>query len=150
MKQSRSNNPVVDVFLRIEPDIPKLTHQNGVEPGVLGNGKPYMHKTRELEELEAFYVSHLKKVAPPQPWTCPVHLTTIWKFRRPKKAKGKFKTTKPDTHNIVKTFVDCMKTAGFFKDDNLVAVETIAKYWEDPDRPHGICIVMRDLTDENE
>ncbi len=139
----------IEFFLRIEPDVPKLTHQNGVKPAVLPNGKPFMHKTRELENLEAKFVSLLADKAPEKPWKCPIHLTTAWHFRRPKSQRGVFKTTKPDTDNLVKTLKDCMKTAGYFVDDALVALDTIAKYWVDDNAMHGIHIRMHDLTDEN-
>ena len=140
----------IEFFFRIEPDVSKLTHQNGVEPSVLGNGKPYMHKTKALENLEQFYITHLAAMAPEKPWNCPIHLTTAFYFLKPKSAKGKYKTTKPDTDNLVKTLKDCMRIAGFYKDDALVAVDTIAKCWRTADKPHGIHIRLHDLTNENE
>lgn len=136
----------IEFFFRIEPDVSKLTHQNGIKPGVLGNGKPYIHKTPALENLEAFYISHLKSFAPASPWTCPIHLTTAWYFLRPARAKGIFKTTKPDTDNLVKTLKDCMKKAGFFTDDALVVIDTVAKYWFDASQKHGILIRLQDLS----
>lgn len=139
----------IEFFFRIEPDIPKLTHQNGIRVGLLGNGKPYMHKTKALEELEAKYVSHLIEQAPDEPWNGPIHLTTVWYFRKPKSQKGIYKITKPDTDNLVKTLKDCMRVAGFFKDDALVVVETIAKYWRNENEPHGILIRLHDLSNEN-
>ena len=108
-----------------------------------------MHKTRELEALEAFYISHLKTRAPEKPWTCPIWLQTAWYFKKPKNAKGKLKTTKPDTDNLVKTLKDCMKKAGYFKDDALVAMELTAKFWAEETQAHGIEIKMIDLTDKN-
>jgi Holliday junction resolvase RusA-like endonuclease len=135
----------IKLFLRIEPDISTLTHQNGVEP-VHRGGKTFIHKTRELKNLEAFYVSHLKKFAPEKPWKCPIYLKTAWYFRRPKDKKGKLKTTNPDTDNLVKTLKDCMKKAGFFVDDALVAIELISKFWVDDDSPHGIEICMKDFS----
>ena len=135
-------------FLRIEPDISKLTHQNGVKPFVLPNGKASIHKTRELENLEAFYISHLKSQAPETPWECPIRLTTAWYFLKPKGKKGKFKLTKPDTDNLIKTLKDCMKRAGYFVDDALVVVETTMKFWVDESEPHGIDIYMSDCSTE--
>lgn len=140
----------ISFFFRIEPDISKLTHQNGIKPAVLGNGKPYMHKTKELERLEAFYISHLKKFAPENPWSCPSGIVTIWKFLRPKSAKGKYKTTKPDVDNLIKTFHDCLTKAGFFKDDALVASTTVEKHWVAKEEPHGVVVIIHDLSDENE
>ena len=43
----------IRLFMRIEPDVPHLTHQNGMEPFVRKNGKAGIRKTRELLALEA-------------------------------------------------------------------------------------------------
>lgn len=136
------------IFLRIEPDIPKLTHQHGIKPTCRG-GKVFQYKTQELQNLEALYQSLLAPHAPESPWDCPILLRTTWNFRRPKSAKGLYKTTKPDTDNLIKTLKDCMKAAGYFKDDALVAVEQTAKVWANEDCEHGIEIRMIDLSAEN-
>ena len=138
-------NSDLHFFFRIEPDISTLTHQNGVKAAHRG-GKTIIHKTRELENLEAFYVSHLKGFAPKKPWKCPIYLKTSWYFRRPKNKKGKLKTTKPDTDNLIKTLKDCMKQAGFFKDDALIAIELTSKFWVDDDQQHGIEVCMKDFS----
>ena len=96
----------IRLFMRFEPDVPHLTHQNGMEPFVRKNGKPGIRKTRELLALEAKFVSFLHKSAPPKPWKCPIHLTTIWKFCAPKKitfdsSDVAWKTTRPDTDNLL-------------------------------------------------
>lgn len=143
----------IKLFLRLEPDIPKLTHQNGTEPFVRKNGKPGIRKTRELVALEDKFVSLLHKSAPSEPWKCPIHLTTIWKFSAPKKvsfdsSNVAWKTTRPDTDNLVKTLKDCLKVAGFYVDDALVSLDTIGKVWVPETAEHGIEIRLHDLTDE--
>ena len=143
----------IHLFMRLEPDIPKLTHQNGIEPFVRKNGKPGMRKTRELLNLEAKFVSLLHKNKPPKPWKCPIHLTTIWKFCAPKDLvfgpkQLEWKTTKPDTDNLVKTLKDCLKFAGYYVDDALVSLDTIGKVWVPEDAEHGVEIRLHDLTDE--
>lgn len=138
----------INIFLRIEPDISSLTHQHGIKPHCV-NGKPIMHKTPELKSLEAFYESLLFDHAPEKPWNCPIHLTTIWTFLRPKSRKGKFKVTRPDTDNLIKTLKDCMKRTGYFTDDEIVVSDHVVKKWAPASKPHGITIVMRDLTNEN-
>lgn len=139
----------ISFFFRIEPDISTLTHQNGIKAAAI-NGKARMHKIRELQNLEAFYIAHLKEKAPEKPWNCPIRLTTAWYFKRPKNAKGIFKTTKPDTENLLKTLKDCMTKVGFWKDDALVAMDVNAKYWAIDGQPHGILIQLHDLTEENQ
>lgn len=143
----------IKLFLRLEPDVPHLTHQNGTEPFVRKNGRPGIRKTRELLELEAKFVSLLHKLAPPKPWRCPIHLTTIWKFRAPKKlefkkSNMKWKTTRPDTDNLVKTLKDCLKVAGFYADDAIVCLDTIGKVWVPETAAHGIEIRLHDLSEE--
>ena len=137
----------IHLFMRLEPDVPTLTHQNGVEPAVNPRTKkPFMHKTSDLLELEAKYVALLKPYAPPKPWKCPIHLTTIWHFRS--ETKSGWKTTRPDTDNLVKTLKDCMTKAGFYKDDAFVCLDTIGKVWAPPEHKHGVEIKRHDLTNE--
>jgi len=137
--------------MRLEPDVPKLTHQNELEPFIRKNGKPGIRKSRELLNLEAKFVSLLKKSAPPKPWKCPIHLTTIWKFCAPKDehltSGMKWKTTRPDTDNLVKTLKDCMKVAGYYVDDSYVALDTIGKVLVPENAEHGIEIRLQELTD---
>ena len=140
-------NSDIKLFVRLEPDAPKLTHQNGIEPAVNPRtGKPLLHKTSALLNLEAKYIALLKPHAPPKPWNCPIHLTTVWHFRSA--TQTGWKTTAPDTDNVVKTLKDCMTKAGFYKDDALVCLETIAKLWAAPDAKHGVEIRLHDLTND--
>ena len=138
----------IHLFLRLEPDIPKLTHQNGIKTRVV-NGHAQVYKTPSLRNLEAKYISLLKSFAPKVPWDCPVCLTTEWIFRKPKGARGIFKTTKPDTDNLMKTLKDCMTRCGFWKDDALVFSENCVKLWADENEPHGIRIVIQDYSPFN-
>jgi len=39
-----------------------------------------------------------------------------------------WKTTKPDTDNLIKMLKDCMTTAGFWKDDAIVCSEVTEKF----------------------
>ena len=124
-------NSDIKLFVRLEPDAPKLTHQNGIEPAL---------------NLETKYIALLKPHAPPKPWNCPIHLTTVWHFRSA--TQTGWKTTAPDTDNVVKTLKDCMTKAGFYKDDALVCLETIAKLWAAPGAKHGVEIRLHDLTND--
>lgn len=147
MKSAHSD---ISLFMRLEPDIPKLTHQNGIEAAVNARTrKPLLHKTPALLNLEAKYIALLRPFAPKAPWDCPICLTTEWIFRKPQSAKGIFKTTRPDTDNLVKTLKDCMTRCGFWKDDALVCFESCVKLWADDDEPHGIRIIIRDYSPLN-
>ena len=138
----------IKLFLRLEPDIPRLTHQNGIKTRVV-NGHAQVYKTPALRDLEAKYISLLKSFAPTIPWDCPISLTTRWSFRRPKRCSGIFKTTKPDTDNLIKTLKDCMTRCGFWKDDALVVAESCVKWWVDENEPHGVFILIEDYSDFN-
>lgn len=135
----------IRLFMRLEPDIPKLTHQNGIRiRSARGDATPRIFKAPALRALEAKYISLLSPFAPREPWNCPIALTTEWVFRKPRGARGIFKTTKPDTDNLVKTLKDCMTRCGFWKDDALVCEERCTKLWAEEDEPHGIIIHIQD------
>ena len=134
----------IKLFMRLEPDIPKLTHQNGIKTRVV-NGHAQVYKSQALLNLEAKYIALLRPYAPEKPWDFPIYLFTEWVFRRPRGAKGAFKTTKPDTDNLVKTLKDCMTRCGFWKDDSLVVSEhTIKVYSDSEDDCHGIFIHIQE------
>ena len=137
----------IKLFLRLEPDIPRLTHQNGIKTRVV-NGHAQVYKTPALRALESKYISLLKSFAPTTPWDCPIRLETEWIFRAPKGEYGIYKTTKPDTDNLVKTLKDCLTRCGYWKDDALVASERCDKLLADEDEPHGIRIIIHDLNNQ--
>ena len=141
-------NSDIHLFLRLEPDIPKLTHQNGIKTRVV-DGHAQVYKTPALRDLEAKYMALLRPYAPAEPWDCPIRLTTTWIFRKPKGAKGTFKTTKPDITNMIKTFEDCMTRCGFWKDDAKVFSHNSTKVWAEGDKPHGIDIYIEDYSSFN-
>ena len=61
-----------------------------------------------------------------------MRLTTWWCF--PVKAgqrDGEYKTSRPDTDNLVKLLKDVMTELHFWKDDAQVASEVVEKYWAD-------------------
>lgn len=110
---------MIKFFLNFEPDIPTLTHQNGIQPFVRKNGKAGIHKTRELESLEYLYKLKLAKFAPPKPILGPVLLDTRWFFNGGEKCQScTWRTKKPDADNLVKVLKDCMTSVGFWKDDS--------------------------------
>lgn len=149
----KCQNTDIHLFLRLEPDIPKLTHQNGIKARAIRSpdGRSWIgqiYKSPALRDLEAKYISLLRPYAPPKPWSCPIFLSTIWYFSGPSSGitSQRWKTTKPDTDNLVKTLKDCLVRAGFFKDDALVSRESIAKFFVSPNQQHGISIQIYDLT----
>ncbi|MGN0844729.1 MAG: RusA family crossover junction endodeoxyribonuclease [Kiritimatiellia bacterium] len=135
----------IKMFMRLEPDVPHLTHQSGIKTRSV-NGHGQLYKTPELRNLEAKFISLLEPYAPPIPWNCPIGLTIRWIFLKPKRAKGIFKTTKPDCTNLIKTLEDCMTRCGFWKDDALVVHKEETKLWAGEKASHGIYILIRDFS----
>ena len=75
---------------------------------------------------------HLGKHVPKQKYTGAVRLITKWLFPiTGKHQNGEYKTTKPDLDNLMKLFLDCCTTVGFWSDDNLVASLVVEKFYSD-------------------
>ena len=63
------------------------------------------------------YLAHLDRFKPDVPYEAPVQLMVIWYFHSDKHNDRSYKTTKPDTDNMIKLLKDCMTKKGFWKDD---------------------------------
>lgn len=128
-----------EFFLPILP--PTKTHQEKQVRVV--NGKPIFYEPAELLAVRQKLEAHLAKHVPEEKYTGPVRLMTKWCFPiTGKHIDGQFKTTKPDTDNMVKTLKDVMTKLGYWKDDSLVASEIIEKFWA---AVPGIYIRIEDL-----
>lgn len=110
--------------------LPTTTAQEQ-KTGVAKDGKPYKYDPPELKAARALFRDHLAKFAPPAPISGPIKLQTIWCYpcnsTHPEPA---WKTTKPDTDNMVKLLKDVMTKLGFWHDDAQVALEIIQKIWD--------------------
>ena len=127
-------------FLNFEPDIPTLTHQQGIKPFVRKDGKPGIRKTRELETLEYFYKQKLTKFVPPTPLVGSVLLKTTWFFNGGEKCSDCiWRIKKPDSDNVAKTLKDCMTSVGFWQDDKQCQ-DIIYRIDVPPQAKHGILI----------
>ena len=111
-------------------NIPSVTHQ---EKKISTRGKkPVVYEDERLKELRSKYMSMLWPHAPEVILEGPIELKTMWCYPEDKKrVKGTWKTTKPDTHNLVKLLVDCMTKVGFWKDDAEISREIIEKLYND-------------------
>lgn len=128
-----------EFFLPILP--PTKTHQEKQVRVV--NGKPVLYEPAELKAVRTKLEGHLAKHIPEEKYTGPVRLMTKWCFPITGKHRdGQFKTTKPDTDNMVKTLKDVMTKLGYWVDDSLVASEIIEKFWA---AVPGIYIRIEDL-----
>lgn len=76
-------------------------------------------------------MAHLAGHVPEEKYTGAVRLITKWCFPKGKHPDGAYKTTKPDTDNMIKLLKDCMTKLGYWTDDALVASEITEKFWAD-------------------
>ena len=106
-----------------------ITHQQHKVKTV--NGKPVFYDPPELKDARQKLTANLIPNIPEQPFTTAVRLTTKWLFPKGQHKNGEWKTTKPDTDNMIKLLKDCMTVCRFWKDDALVVSEITEKFWAD-------------------
>ncbi|HBI61685.1 MAG TPA: RusA family crossover junction endodeoxyribonuclease [Lachnospiraceae bacterium] len=118
----------ISFFLPMIP--PTATHQEKQVHVV--NGKPVFYEPQEVKAVRQKLQSYLGQHVPEKRFTGPVRLTTWWCFPAKGRHKdGEYRTSKPDTDNLVKMLKDVMTELHFWKDDAQVASEVIEKYWAD-------------------
>ena len=106
-------------------------------------GKPVFYEPAELQAVRTKLMAHLAKHIPEEKYTGPVRLTTKWCYPiTGKRRHGQYKTTRPDTDNMIKLLKDVMTKLGYWTDDSLVASEITEKFWAD--KP-GIYIKIEEL-----
>lgn len=107
---------------------PTITHQEHKVRVI--NGKPVFYDPPELKEAKMLFMSRLIYFKPTRPLEGPLRLTTKWIWDKGlNHQNGEYKTTKPDTDNMIKLFKDCMTACGYWKDDAQVASEITEKFW---------------------
>ena len=117
-----------DFFMAMEP--PTATHQEKQVHVV--RGKPVFYEPQEVKAARKKLRAHLSGHTPPEPYEGAVRLTTWWCFTvKAGHRDGEYKTSRPDTDNLVKLLKDVMTELHFWKDDAQVASEVVEKYWAD-------------------
>lgn len=112
--------------MAMEP--PTKTHQEKKVRVV--NGKPVFYEPAELKAVRQKLRAHLGQHVPKEKLTGALRLTTWWCFPVTGKHRdGEYRTSKPDTDNLVKMLKDVMTGLHFWEDDAQVASEVIEKYW---------------------
>ena len=115
----------MEFFMAMIP--PTVTHQE--HKVTVQNGKPIFYDTPELKAAKNLYIDTLYRYAPQKPFRNPVRLITKWIYpRNDDKNCVSWKTTKPDTDNMIKLLKDCMTMTGFWTDDALVVSEITEKF----------------------
>lgn len=106
------------------------------------------HKTANARLAFAQWKAILEKYRPPQPFTGPLsfRLVITWPHTREteKQNEGRpvLKTTRPDGVNIMKGVEDVMTELGYWKDDAVLAIETVERWHGDLS---GIMIIIEEL-----
>ena len=132
----------IEIFLKGQPA--RVTHQSGTR--YPRRGRPY--KTKALMVYERYLQYGLALYRPAKAISGPVKLSVKFGFQAGrKKDAGKWKTTKPDTDNMIKTVKDILTDLNFWLDDAQVTHETCLKFWTD--QP-GIEITIEELKEKAE
>lgn len=108
------------------------------------NGNPIFFDPPNVKKAKLKLIAYLAKHTPSTPYTSAVRLTVWWCFPiKGEHKNGEYKVSRPDTDNLNKMLKDCMTKCNYWKDDALVAIEVIEKYWAS--HP-GIYIKIEELT----
>lgn len=129
---------MTEFFLKLVP--PTVTAQ--MHKVAMRGGKPVFYDPPALESARELLTVMLKRYRPKKPYSGGVRLTVRWMFPRGRHRDGEWRITRPDTDNLQKLLKDCMTRCGFWKDDALVASETVEKLWAEAP---GIYIRIEEL-----
>jgi len=121
------NAMTTEFFMPMLP--PTKTHQE--KQVCVVKGKPVFYEPRELKAVRSKLAAYLGRHVPERKYADAVRLTTKWCFPRGGHHDGEYKTTKPDTDNMIKLLKDVMTHLGYWEDDVLVASEVTEKFWAD-------------------
>ena len=131
----------------IPMQIPTVTQQ---EHKITTRGKqPHLYEPAELKAARLKLRDHLAQHRPERPLVGPLSLSTGWGFYAgDKHAEGEWKTTPPDTDNLVKMLKDEMTKLHFWMDDAQVCAERIVKSYSNT--AVGLYVRIAELEGENE
>lgn len=133
---------MIGFFLPMIP--PTVTHQEK-KIRVL-NGKPVVYEPADLKAARAKLTGMVAKYAPEHPLEGPLQLVTKWIWpARHTLLVYEWKTSKPDTDNLIKLLKDCMTAAHYWNDDAQVASEITEKFYG---QQPGIYVMIEELTEE--
>lgn len=87
-------------------------------------GRPIHYDPPAVAEMKAKLKAAVAPYRPPEPLEGPVRLTTKWIWPG---EEYRYKTTKPDTDNMIKALKDVMERVGFYRNDCQVVSEITEK-----------------------
>lgn len=117
---------MLNFFLAMK--IPSVTAQ--VKRCRVIHGKPIFFDGARIKAARQEFMLRLAGHKPrePIPKDTPISLFVRFTYRATKQhPEFSWKTTRPDTDNMIKLLKDCMTQAGFWQDDSQVASEHIEK-----------------------
>lgn len=126
-------------FMHMKP--PTTTHQQ--KKVTVVKGKPVFYETDDVKKARNDFMIQLDMNKPERMLKGPIRLVTKWCYPiSGKHADGEWKTTKPDTDNMIKLLKDCMERSGFFKNDSYVVSDLVEKFWA---KVPGIYVYLEEL-----
>ena len=110
------------------PTVTQQEHKIGVNRKT---GKSYIYDSQEIKNARMKFRSHLLQHRPPEPLNGALSLSVTWLFHDNSNNHKdlEYKTTRPDTDNMIKMFKDELVRCGFFQNDAQIAVEVNKKLW---------------------
>lgn len=106
---------------------------------------PGFYDPAELKTVRQLFRDHLARHRPEAPLEGPVELYLVWCYPATKThPAGTWKTTKPDTDNLIKLVKDEMTRLGFWHDDAQVCMELNAKCY---DRISGVSFRIQSMAE---
>lgn len=117
----------IEFFLPMKriPSATQQTHKVAVR-----GGKPQFYESQELKTARLLFRDLLARRRPDAPLEGPVELRIVWSYPPSDMHPwGTWKTTRPDTDNLIKMVKDEMTRLGFWKDDAQVCSEWTAKVY---------------------
>lgn len=125
---------VTAFFLPMIP--PTITHQEHKVMVNRKSGRVQFYDPPELRAARAKLTDMVGKHTPEAPIEGAVQLLTKWVWPAEKDgqismddASYRWKTSKPDTDNLIKMLKDCMTRTGYWKDDAQVTSEITQKFY---------------------
>lgn len=131
---------MLEFFLPLK--IPNATHQ--MKQVRVVKGKPHFYEPQRLSDARNKLRVYLGGThRPNKPLAGAIRLISKWIYAADDRHKAEtWKTTKPDTDNMIKLLKDCMTAEGFWQDDAQVASEITEKFYGEHE---GIYIRVEEL-----
>lgn len=120
----------------VKIDPPNSTHQAALRILKSKSGKMFVGKLKnsKINRWCSLFEAVVQAYKPPIPLDAPIRMKVKFFYAPPKylikecKNGDIWKTTKPDTDNLVKAVKDSLARVGFFVDDSRICDETVCKF----------------------